>query len=144
MRKYLFALALAGLAAPVAAAPAPEEIRIPPELTDPRTIEKLERMNQALAKALLDMPVGELKAAAEGRPATEHDKGVTLRDLGRLKDPNFEANLQRQIAESGPRLREAMKAFSAALPAMTKALSQAADTMERAMENMPRPDYPKR
>ena len=144
MRLYVIAIALAGLAAPAAAAPAPEDIRIPPELTDPRTIEKLERMNQALARALLAMPVGEIKAAAEGRPATEHDKGVTVRDLGRMKDPNFEANLQREIAQSGPRMREAMKAFSAALPAMTKALSEAANTVERAIENMPRPDYPRR
>ena len=144
MRKLLIAIALAGLAAPVAAAPAPEDIRIPPELTDPKTLEKIERVNQALAKALLAMPVGEIKAAAEGRAATEHEKGMTVRDMARLKDPNFEANLQREIAQSGPRMREAMKAFSAALPAMTKALSQAADTMERAVENMPRPDYPKR
>lgn len=144
MRQLLIAIALAGLAAPVSAAPPPEDIRIPPELTDPRTLEKIERVNQALARALLAMPVGELKAAAEGRAATEHDKGLTVRDLGRMKDPNFEANLQRQVAESGPRMREAIKAFSAALPAMTKALSEAADTMERAIENMPRPDYPRR
>lgn len=144
MRQFLIAFALAGIAAPAMAAPAPEDIRIPPELTDPSTIDKLERMNQALARALLDLRVGEIEAAAQGRAATEADRNRTVRDIGRLKDPNFEANIQRQIAESGPRMREAMKAFSTALPAMTKALSEAADTIERAMENMPRPDYPKR
>ena len=144
MRQLLIAIALAGLAAPAAAAPAPEDIRIPPELTDPKNLEKLERINQALAKALMEMPVGEIRAAAEGRAVTEQEKRMTVRDMGRMKDPNFEANLQREIAQSGPRMREMMKAFSAALPGMTKALSQAADTMERAMENMPRSDYPKR
>ena len=36
-----------------------------------------------------------------------------------------------------------MQAFSAALPAIAEALSEAADKIERATANMPQPGYPK-
>ena len=99
---------------------------------------------QALSKALLSLPVGEIKAAAEGRPATEHDKGVTVRDLGRKEDPNFERKLERQIAEAKPMIRQSMKALVEALPAMLEGLSKASEAMDRATANMPQPGYPKR
>ncbi|MBA3578099.1 MAG: hypothetical protein H0W39_10920 [Sphingomonas sp.] len=144
MRLYVVAIALASLAAPALAQPAAREpIQIPPELTDPRTAERLSAMSEALSRALLEMPVGEIQAIAEGRPPTPADRTRTVRDLGRQSDPNFERTVE-QLTASGPMIRNAMKSFSAALPAITKALSQAADEIERATENMPRPDYPRR
>ncbi|CAN5166497.1 MAG: hypothetical protein M3448_08115 [Pseudomonadota bacterium] len=143
MRLYVAAIALASLTAPVAAQAA-GPIRVPPELTDPRTVERLSAMSEALSKALLDMPVGEVQAVAEGRPVTEADRRRTVRDLGRQSDPNFDRDVEQQVAAAGPMIRNAMKSFSAALPAITRALSEAADKIERATENMPRPDYPRR
>lgn len=145
MRQFAFAITFACLAAPAAAAPpaappATEEFRIPPELTDPRMIDKLAKMNEALAKALLDLPIGEVQAAAEGRTATEADRRRTIREASRLS----ERDLEQQIARARPQVQAAMQAFARSLPAMTRALSEAADSMERAIENMPRPDYPKR
>jgi len=145
MRQFAFAIAFACLAAPAAAAPpaapsAAEEFRIPPELTDPTMIDKLTKMNEALAKALLDLPIGEVQAAAEGRTATEADRRRTIREASRLS----ERDLEQQIARARPQVQAAMQAFARSLPAMTRALSEAADSMERAIENMPRPDYPKR
>lgn len=146
MRHYLLAIPLALIAAPVAAQPAPqpEQIQIPSELTDPAMADKLANMLQALSKAFLELPVGEVQAAAEGREPTRAEKGLTVRDLGRRDDPNFDRNFQRQIAQSKPMIEQSMKALAQALPAMTKALSEAARQMERATANMPRPDYPRR
>lgn len=146
MRHYLFAVPLALLAAPVAAQPAPQpgQIHIPSELTDPAMADKLANMLQALSKAFLELPVGEVQAAVEGREPTRAEKGLTVRDLGRRDDPNFDRNLERQIAQSKPVIEHGMKAFAQALPAMTKALSEVARQMERATANMPRPDYPTR
>jgi len=140
MRHFPLAIALACLASPAAAAPAPEDVRIPPELTDPKLAERLSKMSDAMTKALMDLPVGEIEAAAEGRPATDADRRRTVRDLTGPSAPD----LERKIAESGPRIRAAMKAFSDALPEMTEALSKAADAMERATANMPQPGYPRR
>jgi len=147
MRCCLSAIPLVLLAAPAAAAPPPppqQQMQIPPELTDPRTAERIGAMSEALSKALLDLPVGEIQAAAEGRPATPADRKRTVRDIERARDPNFDRDIQRQIAEVGPQVQASMQAFARSLPAITQALSNAADEIERAAANMPRPDYPRR
>ena len=133
------------VASPAAAAPARQQpISIPPELTDPQVVERIAGMTEALSKALLDLPVGEIAAAAEGRPATEADRKRTIRDIGRLSDPNFERDIQQKIVEARPRVEAAMQAFAKALPSMTRSLSEMADRIERATANMPQPGYPRR
>lgn len=145
MRHYLFAIPLVLIAAPVAAQPAPqpEQIQIPRELTDPAMADKLGDMLQALSKAFLELPVGEVQAVVEGRQPTAAEKRLTVRDMGRRDDPNFDRNFERKMAQSKPMIEQSMRAFSQALPAMTNALSQMARQMERATANMPQPDYPR-
>ena len=111
---------------------------------DPATAQRLAVTMQALSKAFLDVRVGELKAAAEGRQATAAERNMTVRDLARRDDPNFDRNFQRQIAQSGPMIHQGMKALSEALPAMMQGLAQAQKALERAAANMPDPNYPKR
>ena len=146
MRRYLVAIPLALIAAPLAAQPAAqtEQIQIPRELTDPAMADKLADMLQALSKAFLNLPVGEVQAAVEGRRPTADEKRLTVRDMGRRDDPNFDRNFEQQMARSKPMIQQSMKAFTQALPAMTRALSEAARQMERATANMPQPDYPRR
>ena len=142
MRKASLILPLAILAAPAVAAPPPpppELIQIPPELTDPATADRLAGMAQALSKAFLDLPIGEVQAAAEGRPATAADRNMTVRDLGRRDDPNFDRNVERQIANARPMIEQSMKAFSQSLPAISQALTQAADQIRQVADNLPRP-----
>jgi hypothetical protein len=141
MQHILFAIPLALAAAPAAAAPPPPgQIQLPPELTDPRFAERLNAMTQSLSKALLDLPVGQIQAAAEGRPVTDADRRRTVRDVAGISDKE----LQRKIAVNGPKIQAALQALQKSLPAMTKALSDAQADIERAVANMPRPDYPKR
>ncbi len=123
---------------------ADEQVRVPDELTDPQTVERLSDMMQALSKAVLSLPVGEIRAAAEGREATPAEKNQTVRDLGRIDDPEFEQNLERQLADAKPALEAGMKALAEALPAMMKGMSAAAESLERATANLPSPTYPKR
>jgi hypothetical protein len=132
---------LAALAAPVAAAPAPEhrQIQIPPELTDPEFVERIADMTETLSKAFLNLPVGGIEAAAQGRPVTEADSKRTVSDVGRIS----ERDLERTIAQARPQLQAAMQAFSKTLPAMAKALSELADEVERATANLPQPGYPR-
>ena len=128
---------------PAPATAAPETITIPRELTDPAMADRLARMMQAMSKAFLEMPVGEIEAAAEGRPATRADRRRTVRQIGRAEDPNFERDLQRQIANSKPMIEASMKALATALPAMMKGLSEAGRELEKATANLPSPNYPK-
>jgi hypothetical protein len=146
MRYSLLLIPLATLAAPAFAAPPPQtqQIQIPPELTDPATAEKLANMMQSLSRAFLDLPIGEVQAAAEGRQPTAEERRLTVRDMGRRDDPDFERNLDRQIAQSKPMIEHSLNALARALPAMTRSLSNMARQMERATANMPRPDYPRR
>jgi len=69
---------------------------------------------------------------------------MTVRDLGRQGDPNFERNLQQQVANAKPMIDQGMKALASALPAMMQGMEQAEKAMERAAANMPDPTYPKR
>jgi hypothetical protein len=117
---------------------------IPPELTNPATAERIGTMMQALGRAMLDLPIGEIEAAASGRAATAQDRSRTLRDVGRAEDPNFERNLESRLAGSKVALQTGMKAMAGTLPAMSRALTDMARAMEQATANLPSPNYPKR
>jgi hypothetical protein len=149
MRALVAFAALALISAPAAAAePAQDkDFQIPAELTDPAMAQTLGKMFGILTKAMMDMPVGEMQAAVEGREPTAADKTRTVRDItGR--DPNFERKVEAQVAQSVPRMQAGLKAMSRSLPAMAKAMEKAADEMEgsldRATANLPQPGYPKR
>jgi hypothetical protein len=150
MRVGLMILPFALIAGPALGQtkPAPAEPAIPPAipqvLSDPATADRLAGMMQALSKAFLNLPVGEVEAAAQGRAVTPADRNRTLREVGRKDNPNFERDLQATLAGSRATMQASMKALAAALPAMMKGLANAGREMEKAAENMPRPNYPKR
>ena len=117
---------------------------VPSQLADPALPDKLGNVMQALTGALLNLPVGEVQAALEGRPATAADRRTTVRDLGRRSDLNFDRNLQQQIAGGRETMRAGMKAMAAAVPAIMKGVNEARGEIERAVGNMPSPVYPQR
>lgn len=146
--RALFALVpLALIAAPAAAAPQPEDLQIPAELTDPAMAETLGKMLGSLTRAMMDMPVGEMQAAVEGREPTPADKARTVRDIAG-GGPGLERKVEAQVAEVLPRMQSALQAMSKSLPAMAKAVEKAAEEVEgsldRATANLPQPGYPKR
>ena len=143
MRAAFLAVSLVVLASPVmaqAAAPPPETVQLPPELTDMRWADRLSDTMVAMSKAFLNLPVGEVEAAVEGRQPTASDKRRTLRNETGMS----ERDVRDQIDAARPAMQAGMKAFAAAIPAMMKGLSDAQREMERATANLPRPDYPKR
>ena len=145
MRFALIALPLTLFASPALAqqAPppaAPGTIQLPPELMDPKWADRLTDAMVAMSKLFLELPVGEVEAAIEGRQPTAADKRRTVRSETKMS----ERELRQQIEASRPAMQAGMKALAAALPAMTKGMSEAQREIERATANMPRPDYPKR
>jgi len=142
MRTAFALLPLLMAAAPVAAA-APQQQpqpQVPPQLSDPAMVDRLSGTMQAMSRAFLDLPVGEIEAAVEGRPPTPADRNRTLRS----ENPNLDREVQAQVAQARPMIRQSMKAISDALPAVMKSLHEARGSIERAAANMPDPNYPKR
>jgi hypothetical protein len=99
---------------------------------------------QTLSQALLNVRVGETKAALEGREASPQERNITVGDLARRDDPDFDRHLQQQVANVGPMVRRGMQALNRALPAMMKGLADAEKSLDRAVANLPDPTYPKR
>ena len=128
-------------AAPAAAGDTAEIQRV---LADPTMADRLADSIQVLSKSFMNLPVGELQAAIEGRKPTAQEKKLTVRDLGRRDNRNFDRDFQRQMANAKPMLEQSMKALSSALPAMMQGIQQMEQSLERATANMPDPTYPKR
>jgi hypothetical protein len=143
MPKTLFLLALLGLASPALAQPVPPP-QLPPELTDPRTADRLADAVQGLSQALLDLRVGEVRAALEGRPARPGERNMTVRDMARRDDPDFDRHMRQDMANVRPMVHQSMNAVSQALPQMMQGLAQAQQALERAVANLPDPTYPRR
>jgi len=150
MRLTLALLSLSLCATPAfaqSARPAPAEpkaIQIPPELADPATADKLANAMQSLSNALLDLKVGGVQAALEGRKPSPAEQDMTVRDLARRDDPQADRRLQERIAEAKPMIQQSIKAMNEALPEITRNLADARKSLERAIANMPDPNYPKR
>ena len=147
MRTWIAFATLAMIAAPAAAAPGDEEYKIPPQLTDPAMAETLGKMLASMTRAMMDMPVGGMQAAIEGRQPTADEQRRTVRDMAG-RDPDFERKVEAQVAQAVPRMQAGMKAMASSLPGMMKALEKAAGDMEASIDrgaaNLPQPGYPKR
>ena len=141
MRTYLALIPLLVIAGPAIAATPPQ---LPPQLTDPATAQRLTNVMQTLSNAFLNVKVGGVEAAIEGREASPQEKNLTVGDMARRDDPNFDRNLHRHIAEVGPTMQRSMSALNQALPEVMQSLHDAKKSLERAAANMPDPTYPKR
>ena len=150
MRLGLVVLPLAlsaapALAQPIALPPAEAQAtQLPPQLADPMTADRIADAMQSLSQALLDLRVGRLQAALEGRRATPSEKRLTVRDLARRDDPAFEQRLQKRIADARPKMEQSIKALNEAVPEVAEDLQRAQRSIERAIANMPDPNYPRR
>lgn len=150
MRSLLVLVPLALLSAPAMAAepasPVADQFEFPAELTDPAMAETLAKILGSLTRAMMDMPVGEMQAAVEGRQPSAADKGRTVRDMT-AGGADIERQVEAQVAQSVPRMQASLKALAESLPGMMKALGKAADDMEARIEgtaaNLPQPGYPK-
>jgi hypothetical protein len=141
MRKIVILFPLLFCASPAFAQASP---KLPPELTDPAAIQRLTTTMQALSHALMDVRIGGVEAALQGREATSAEKRQTLGDIARRNDPQFDRHMQQQIASVGPQIQRSVQAINRALPEMIKSVEGAQKALDRAIANMPDPTYPKR
>ena len=141
MRSVLTALPVLSAAAPLSAQPAPQ---LPPELTDPATAQRLAGAVQAVSNAFLNMRVGDIHAAMEGRPPSPAERNMTVRDMARRDDPDFDRHMQQRMAAIGPTMQRGMVELNRTLPLVMHDLEDAKRSLDRALSNLPDPDYPRR
>ena len=144
MRARFILLPLSLSAAPVCAQTAPpaepSAIEVPPELTDPAAGDKLADAMQSLSDAFLDLRIGEVQAALEGRQPTSADRRRTI-----ASETGMNAReLRARVAAARPTIAESVKALQQSLPAVMQSLAEAQKSIERAVANLPDPNYPKR
>ena len=144
MRLLLIAIPLSLAASPALAAQPHRAPPLPRALTDPAMPDRLGRTAGALTRALLDLPVGEIEAAIEGRPVTAADRRRTVRDVAGRNDPDVDRRIEQQAARSGVALQAGARAMANALPGILDSIDRAADQIDRATANLPDPSYPRR
>jgi hypothetical protein len=141
MRAFWMVLPLMLASAPAIAAPK-EAPHLPPELSDPAMADKLGKMMGALTRALMDLPVGELEAAVQGREPTAADRSRRVRD--HVGGPDAEREVEAKVAASGRQMQVMTKALVASLPSILASMEGVERELERATANLPDPTYPKR
>ena len=117
---------------------------MPQQLADPAALARVTDAMQSLSKALLDMKIGGVQAALEGRKATAAERNLTVGDLARRDDPEIDRHLNEQIAAARPKIEQGIRAMNQAMPEITADLQRAHKALERAIANMPDPNYPRR
>jgi hypothetical protein len=128
--------ALAQQAAPP---PPPVAPQLPPELTDPRTLDQLGNVAGVLARALLNLPVGEVEAALENRPVTAEDRRKTVATETGMSPREIDGEVERgKVA-----VKQGGQAMARTLPVITRALNEAGEQIGRAIANLPSPTYPR-
>ena len=141
MRAFLILIPALFAASPAVAAPLMVPA-LPQVLTDPAMADQLGRVAGVLTKSLMDLPVGEIEAAIEGRPATRADRRRTVGDS--IGDPRLADRIADQATSSGQAMQAATRALATSLPAIMQALDGAKDEIKRAVGNLPDPTYPRR
>ncbi len=143
--RALLLIPLLALGAPALAQSAPYDAQaIPPAVLDPALPEQLGRMAGALTHAFMNLPVGEVEAAIEGRPPSPADRRKTVGSETRRDNPYAERDIQRDVASSAGMVQQSARAMQRAMPAVQRALGEAAAEIGRATANLPDPTYPRR
>lgn len=144
MRKALILVPLLLGATPAIAQDSPKAISLPRELTDPESAMKLAAKLQAVSNAVLNIRVGDLGAALDGREARPSERNTTVGDLIRRKDPDFDRHVQEKVASVGPKVIRGMQTLQQTLPRVMHDVDDVQRSLQRAVANLPDPTYPAR
>lgn len=155
MRKFLIAaasvVAIAGPAAaqqqPIPQAPRsvdPRDEAIVRSLPDQREIEAMGDRAAGVVDAIMDVPVGPLREAIEGRPLSRRERNETLGDAARKDDPYFSERMRDQIAVASVAVGVLAEQMVVMTPVLRQTLEDASRRIEDAARGMPPRDYDRR
>lgn len=156
MRKFLMAMtALAAATPAIAQQPLPEPIHGPgaAPLPDPRDEElrrsiphprEIEAMGEVVDRtvgAVLDVPVGPLREAIEGRRLSRREREETLGDHARRDDPYFRERMRDQIAVASIAVGVLAEQMAVMAPVFRRTLEDIERRVADAARGYPPRDY---
>lgn len=171
MRKFLIVPLLVGVAAPAlaqqpsvqAGAGASAQVAQPPRVEvappppmDPRDeaiirsvpgpqeIERVGDVTAATVDAILDVPIGPLREAIEGRRLSRREREETLGDHARKDDPYFRERMRDQITVAGAAVGVLAEQMAVMTPVLRQTLEDAQRRVEEAARGVPPRDYDRR
>lgn len=159
MRKILITTAALAVAAPavaqqqlpnaqgpVVAAPLPdprdEEIRR--SLPDPRELEAMGNVATRTMDAILDVPIGPLREAVEGRKLSPREREETIGDHARRDDPYFRERMRDQMGVATVALGALAEQMAVMTPVLRRTLEDVERRVEDAVRGLPPRDYDRR
>lgn len=141
MRNFLVLIPLSLLASPALGQNLPPPpLMPPPQIADPVTIDRVSQAAEAVSEALLHAPVGEVRAAIKGRQPSAADRRDTLGREAGVSDREVRA----QLEAAKPMIAHGAQALARALPQIMRSLADVKSSIDRAMANLPDPNYPRR
>lgn len=114
---------------------------VPPEIMDRRLPDQLGRRAGAVMQALMDLPVGELQAAIEGRPVTPRDRHHTI---GAEVGPGAARHAEQAVTSKAQAVQSTARAIQSAIPALQQAIGQILAAVDAGAANLPSSAYPRR
>ncbi|HEX8214501.1 MAG TPA: hypothetical protein VF582_03405 [Allosphingosinicella sp.] len=158
MRKFLIAAAAFAIAAPAAAQQAPSAVgaqapgsqaaRPGPKL-DPRDEElrrnlpdpaEMKAMGEVAARAMeamMEVPIGPLREAVEGRKLSRRERQETIGDVARRDDPNFKERMRDQMGVASVAMAALMEQMVTIGPVLRSTLEDVARRTEEAARQVP-------
>jgi hypothetical protein len=149
MRKFLIAAAVLTVAAPAfaqqpassaAAATAPldprdEELRR--NLPDPAELKAMGEVAARAMEAMMDVPIGPLREAVEGRKLSRRERQETLGDVARRDDPEFKERMRDQMGVASVAMAALMEQMVTIAPVLRNTLEDVARRTEEAARQIP-------
>ncbi|HWH18786.1 MAG TPA: hypothetical protein VNT77_10725 [Allosphingosinicella sp.] len=128
--------------APARTAPMdPRDEEIVRSIPDPREVEAVGAAAGRAMDAILDMPVGPLREAIEGRRLSRREREETLGDHAAKDDPYFRERMRDQLAVAGVAVGVLAEQMAVMTPVLRQTLEDVERRVEEAVRTPPPHDY---
>lgn len=142
MRNVLIAAAaLAGAPAwaaqPAAPGPNPRDEEMRQALPDPAEMKAMGEVAARAMDAMMDVPIGPLREAVEGRKLSPRERAETIGDQARREDPYFRERMRDQIGLATVAMGTLAEQMATIAPVLRRTLEEVEQRFEEAMRTAP-------
>lgn len=154
MRKFLIAAAAFAVAAPALAQPPaaqgpgnqgaataplpdPRDEEMRRNLPDPAELKAMGEVAARAMEAMMDVPIGPLREAVEGRKLSRREREETIGDVARRDDPQFKERMRDQMAGATVAMGAMMEQMVTIAPVLRNTLEDVARRTEEAARQVP-------
>ena len=152
MRKSLITAAVLAVASPAIAQPAstaaqqapaaaplpdPRDEEMRRNLPDPAEVKAMGETAARAMEAMMDVPIGPLREAVEGRKLSRKERAETLGDVARRDDPEFKERMRDQMGVASVAMAALMEQMVTIAPVLRNTLEDVARRTEEAARQVP-------